>query len=193
MYRRLVGILILLLAFFSGMHLVAAGIFDGFDTSKIQNSSINIGTSTDSNVIEVSRDVGMRVLMAVRLVISGFALIYMVLIGAYMVTYSENEDRVKSQRNQITYALIGFLFLNIPSTLYTLFFERSTPSTITIGSETTFDFLDMAALSGAGGFIPMLIGFFEIFIFGIAIATFTWGFFRLILSGGNEEIQKKAK
>lgn len=48
-------------------------------------------------------------------------------------------------------------------------------------------------LTGVNGFVPMVIGFFEIFIFGMAIVLFTWGFFRLILSGGDEEVQKKAK
>lgn len=57
---------------------------------------------------------------------------------------------------------------------------------------TTIEFWDQATLLG-NGFIPSLISFFEIFIFGIAILTFTWGFFRLLMSGGNEEIQKKAR
>ena len=39
----------------------------------------------------------------------------------------------------------------------------------------------------------MLTSFFEVFIFGVAIVTFTWGLFRLIMSGGDEEKQKMAK
>ncbi len=50
--------------------------------------------------------------------VSGFALVFMVMIGVYMVVFSENEERVKTQRRQIVYTLIGFLFLNIPGIVY---------------------------------------------------------------------------
>lgn len=53
--------------------------------------------------------------------ISGIALIYLVMIGAYMILGSDSEETIKHQRKQITYALIGFLFLNIPSAIYTIF------------------------------------------------------------------------
>lgn len=49
------------------------------------------------------------------------ALIYLVMIGVNMIVYSENEERIKSQRKQIFYALMGFLFLNIPGVIYTAF------------------------------------------------------------------------
>jgi hypothetical protein len=62
-----------------------------------------------------------------------------------------------------------------------------------IGDGATVEFWDTSTLTGLNGIVPMIMGFFEIFIFGIAVLTLTWGFFRLILSGGDEEIQKKAK
>lgn len=66
-----------------------------------------------------------------------------------MITYSENEDRIKSQKNQITYALIAFLFLNIPGMLYSAFFDgTSKPGNTTIGDSVAFDFLDLNALTG---------------------------------------------
>lgn len=43
------------------------------------------------------------------------------------------------------------------------------------------------------GFAGNLIRFFQVFIFGIAVLMFTWGFFSLIVSGGDEEKLKKAK
>ncbi|MFZ2256318.1 MAG: hypothetical protein WAW30_07345 [Patescibacteria group bacterium] len=49
-----------------------------------------------------------------KVVVSGFALVFMVMVGVYMVVFSENEERVKTQRKQIVYILIGFLFLNVP-------------------------------------------------------------------------------
>lgn len=35
-----------------------------------------------------------------------------------MVIFSDNEERVKTQRRQVVYVLIGFLFLNIPGFIY---------------------------------------------------------------------------
>jgi glucose uptake protein GlcU len=67
---------------------------------------------------EVGQSFGFRMLALAKIVISGFALIYMVLIGVYMVVFSENEEKVKTQRKQIVYTLIGFLFLNIPGLIY---------------------------------------------------------------------------
>ena len=50
----------------------------------------------------------------------------MVMIGVYMVVFSENEEKVKTQRKQITYTLIAFLFLNVPGLLY----EVMSPSSV---------------------------------------------------------------
>lgn len=55
------------------------------------------------------------------MVIAGFALIYLVMIGVYMILGSDNEETVKTQRKQIYYALVGFVFLNIPSFIYQIF------------------------------------------------------------------------
>ena len=67
-----------------------------------------------NNVVDIGQSFGMRILGLMKVVVSGFALIFMVMIGVYMVVFSENEERIKTQRRQIVYVLIGFLFLNIP-------------------------------------------------------------------------------
>jgi hypothetical protein len=43
------------------------------------------------------------------------------------------------------------------------------------------------------GFVGQIANFFRVFAYGIAILMFTWGFFRLILSSGDEEQIKNAK
>jgi Type IV secretion system pilin len=193
--RTSLGIIILLIVSF-GLSVHAGILPDGTD-DPIRSVSIGISTPATSSIFDVSRDVWLRILTAIRLVVSGFALIYLVLIGVYMIVFSETEERVKSQKNQIIYALIGFFFLNIPWLVYTVFFGSlsSTPSVSTrsIWSGLSTDLWDTTALSGASGFIPQIISFFEVFIFWVAILMFSWGFFRLILSWGDEEIQKKAK
>jgi hypothetical protein len=43
------------------------------------------------------------------------------MIGVNMIAFSDSEERIKAQKNQIAYALIGFLFLNVPGAVYTVF------------------------------------------------------------------------
>lgn len=38
-----------------------------------------------------------------------------------MVVFSESEERIKTQKRQIVYVLIGFLFINIPGLAYQVF------------------------------------------------------------------------
>ncbi len=64
-----------------------------------------------------------KILGIAKLFISGIALIYLVLIGVYMVVFSENEERVKTQKKQLIYTLVGFLFLNVPGVAYQIFFS----------------------------------------------------------------------
>ncbi len=169
----------------------AAGILpSGSET--IKNDSITVDISGNKNdPIEASRSLGIRILSAAKVVVSGFALLYIVMIGVYMIVFSDNEDRIKSQRKQIVYVLVGFLFLNIPGTLYDIFF---TGAKDTIGDGTpNLSFWNTDRLTGGSGVVPMITGFFEVFIFGVAIASFTYGLLRMIMSGWDEERQKAAK
>lgn len=183
-----------LMTFVSFAH---AGIL-GWLEGDIKSVSIEVGASSNSSDLFVaSRDLGLRLLTVARLVISGFALIYLVLIWVYMIVFSETEDRIKTQRKQITYALMGFLFLNLPWLVYTIFFGNLGGSpglnSTAVWTDLISDLWNINNLNGSGGFVPMITGFFQIFIFGVAIIMFTWWFFRLILSGGDEEVQKQAK
>ncbi len=47
------------------------------------------------------------------------------MIGVHMILGSDNEETVKTQRKQMVYAMIGFIFLNIPGFNYTVFFHES--------------------------------------------------------------------
>jgi Type IV secretion system pilin len=130
----------------------------------------------------------------VRIVISGFALIYLVMIGVYIIIGSDSEETVKTQRKQITYALIGFLFLNIPGFVYTIFAPSSSGSIAPIDdwSRTTTSSVFWNT-AGFEGIIGNMIAFLRVFVFGAAVTMFTWGLFNLLVSGGDDEKKKKAK
>lgn len=83
----------------------------------ISENSILV-TTTGTDATEITQSFGLKILGLLKIVISGFALIFMVMIGAYMVIFSENEERIKTQRRQIVYVLVAFLFLNIPGFVY---------------------------------------------------------------------------
>lgn len=72
--------------------------------------------------INIARDnIGLKLLSFARMIISGFALIYMVLMGVYMVIYSDDEGETTKQKRQLTNVLVAFLFLNIPAVIYNIF------------------------------------------------------------------------
>ena len=162
-------------------------------TSQIINNSIGVTVATDGS-INSAKDFGFRILGVIRIVISGIALVYLVMIGVYIILGSDNEETVKTQRKQITYALIGFLFLNIPGFVYTIFAPSSVGSIGTVDnwSSTTGSTLFWNT-AGFEGIVGNMIAFLRVFAFGVAVTMFTWGLFNLLVSGGDDEKKKQAK
>ena len=160
-----------------------------------------IGSKSIGGLGEISwtswwaQEFGFRILSFLKLVVSGFALIYLVMIWVYMILYSDTEDRIKTQRKQIIYTLVGFIFLNIPGMVWTLF----RPDEVKGSVDATVNWSNISGGSifwstyGFDGLIGDFIGFLRVFAYGAAIITFTWGAFRLIMSGGDDEKQKTAK
>lgn len=66
---------------------------------------------------------------------SGFALIYIVLIGVSMIIYSDDEGQIAKQKKQILYAGFAFLFLTVPDLAYRIFMGEQ--KTINAGGEWT--------------------------------------------------------
>lgn len=162
-------------------------------TSDIE--SVSIGTSLSTNgSIDGLKTFWFQLLGIMRMAIAGIALVYLVLIGVYMVIGADSEETVKTQRKQITYALIGFLFLNIPSFVYTIFF----PENVSGGLDGANDWSSIYGwffwdTAGFEGIVGNLIAFLKVFIFGVAVLMFTWWLFNLILSAGDDEKKKKAR
>ncbi len=161
----------------------------------IQAPSITI-TPTSWDGITILQDFGFKILAFLKLFVSGIALLYLVLIGAYMIVYSENEEKIKTQRKQIIYALMGFLFLNIPGTIYTVFLP-SDKSGWQLDMTTSFNDISSTSLFwdtyGFDWVIGSLVAFFRVFIFAVAVVMFTWWLFRLLVSAGDDEARKQGK
>lgn len=163
---------------------------------QIAKGSITVIGADSANSVDAVKGFGLRILGILRMVIAGVALIYLVMIGAHMILGSDNEETVKTQRKQIYYALIGFVFLNIPSLIYQVFSPETAGNGNFIGQPpswgaTTGSFFWNTA--GYDGMIGNLIAFLRVFAFGIAVTMFTWGAFSLITSGADDEKRKQSK
>ncbi len=165
------------------------------DTANVISTGSIVIAPVNTDAISIINNFWLRVLGFLKSFISGVALIYLVIIWAYMVVYSENEEKIKSQRKQIVYAIIGFLFLNIPGTIYTAFFVQQSwkaIDTATSWSEiiTYMPFWELSAFSSWGVFTNF-IAFLKVFIFWVAVLMFTWWLFRMIISAWDEESRKQ--
>ena len=159
----------------------------------IADSSIKIGGEFwQSRGVDEIRRTGFSFLMLAKVIISGFALIYIVLIGAYMVIYSEDESTIAKQKMQIMYAMIGFLFLNIPTLIYDVFVNPDAPNMIT--NSWTSNEQNGLLWNGdnLAKFWDALMKFFRVLVFIVAVGMFTWSAFTLIISRGKDEYKKNA-
>ena len=191
MKRLLLNIWVILIALLASYvsYSFAALTIPGGDI--IPSASI-IVSADGSTVEEVGQSFWLKILWLMKIVVSGFALIFMVMIGANMVIMSESEERIKTQRRQIVYVLVGFLFLNIPGVVYEVISPASaSENTIGVGSWSSTGTLWYTAW--LQWLTWSLFGFFRVFAYGVAILMLSWGFFRLILSSGDEERVKAAK
>jgi Type IV secretion system pilin len=194
MRKIILSILLILSAFLCANALFAAWVEIPWG-SIIEKPSIGVEIKW-WDIISSGRDFAFRILWLLKVVVSGFALIYIVLIGVYMVVFSENEERVKMQRKQFIYTLIGFLFLNIPWVVYTAFNPENKGGGFIGNTNNWSDVTGGSVFWDAywfEGFFGNLIAFLRVFVFGIAILTLTWGIFKLIVSAGDDEKQKEAK
>ncbi len=193
MFRQFLSLLIVILGCSTALLLTTYGAVEIPGSEKIIEGSILVGSSGGDSVT-AAKDFGFRILGVLRIVVSGFALIYLVMIGVYMILGSDSEETIKTQRKQITYALVGFLFLNIPNFIYEIF---APGSGATIGQPDNWSASSGGSIfwntAGFEGVIGNLIAFFRVFAFGVAVLMFTWGLFELLVSGGDDEKKKKAK
>lgn len=170
---------------------ILASLFIGFDFANAQlnipgaDKFADVSINSDKN-FDISGDnpgagllsFGGSILGIAKTVISGFALIYIVLIGVYMIIYSDDEGKLKQQKQQLLYVIFGFIFLNIPSAIYQLFMRNSTGRTLEEGEWSNINanspFWNTDGVFGLNGFLADIVGFLKVFAFIAAVIMFTW-------------------
>ena len=130
----------------------------------------------------------LRALHTVKVVISFLAVIYIVYAGTMMVVAMGDEKTISSQKRQLMYTLVAFLFVNIPGEIYTLFAKKEVSSVtqnvsgnytanITSGSNIFMNFFEWNSTVEDG-----ILSFFRIGIIGASVFMFTLAAFHLITS-----------
>lgn len=134
-----------------------------------------------------------------KVLVSFLAVIYIVYSGTMMVMAMGDEKVITTQKRQLMYTLVAFLFVNIPGEIYALFARKQVSSvtqnlsgsytnSVTSGSNIFINFFEWNSTVENG-----ILSFFRVGIIGAAIFMFTLAAFELITSGGSEEKTKHAK
>ena len=79
-----------------------------------------MGVSAGGNTAEKVNSAGRSILSTAKVILNGLAVIFIVYSGIMMVIAYGAEGELTKQKNQLTYALVAFLFVNIPGQIYNL-------------------------------------------------------------------------
>lgn len=162
-------------------------------------SSVATGPIAGTDSLDKLQTGGLKVLHSVKVFISFLAVIYIVYAGAMLVMAMGDDKAISTQKRQLMYSLVAFLFVNIPGEIYALFARKQVSSVtqnlsgsytdnVTTGSNIFINFFEWNSTVENG-----ILSFFRIGIIGAAIFMFTLAAFNLITSGGSEEKTKIAK
>lgn len=101
-----------------------ASVFQLGTWDQVKESSMDVSTlSNDPN--QGIQTLAIRILGTIKVVLSSLVIVFLVYAGANMIlAMGSDDEKISSSRNQIWYAAIGLLFINIPGTLYDVFYTR---------------------------------------------------------------------
>ncbi len=186
---------ILLLIVLMGMTMLpfgaSAGVQDIPGAYELNEVSMDpFGRDGDSTGEKVS-SAAFKMLTTAKVILNGIAVIYIVYIGTMMIIAFGDDGELSKQKKQLMYALVAFLFVNIPGQIYNVFtFQESgadvnrltqsvTSTTYTAkGSSNIFINLLQWDSTVEGG----VIGFVRVAVIGLAVFYFTLAGFKLLVS-----------
>jgi hypothetical protein len=88
-------------------------------------SAVSTGPIAGVDSLDKIQSGMLKVLHTAKVVISFLAIIYIVYAGTMMVIAMGDEKSISSQKRQLMYSLIAFLFVNIPGEIYAIFSGKS--------------------------------------------------------------------
>lgn len=162
--------------------------------------SVSANAARGYTIDEKANNAGLSLIKSVKVVVSALAVLYLVYVGIMMVVANGGEESLTKNKRQIMYALVAFLFINIPGQIYSLFGPKnavdistgnSTSSYVHVQQTGTNVFVNFTNWDGTveGG----ILMFVRIAVIGAAIFLFVLSGLKLIASGGSEDSIKEAK
>lgn len=163
-------------------------------------TSVSTNAARGNSVEEKANNAALSVIKTAKVIVSALAVLYLVYAGIMMVVANGAEESLIKHRRQIMYAIVAFLFINIPGQLYALFGPKSAvdisygntnPSYLNVQKTGSNMFVNFANWDGTveGG----VMMFIRVAVVGAAIFLFVMAGLKLISSGGSEESVKEAK
>lgn len=118
-FKKILIFISLLFALFASNY-TFAGVIDipaGDWVSKLQG--VSMAASTSDNFTDNVNNIGKNILRTFKLIISALMVVYLVYVWAEMIMAMWKDDEALSKsKRQLRYALVAFLFINIPGTIY---------------------------------------------------------------------------
>ncbi len=84
-------------------------------------STTSMGPLAGESTVEKVGNAGRNILSTAKVIVNGLAVIFIVYAGIMMVIAYGDEGELSKQKSQLVYAVIAFLFVNIPGQLYNVF------------------------------------------------------------------------
>jgi hypothetical protein len=180
----------------------SASVFASVDLNSVAPgvASVSAGTVAGGNIDDKAVYGALSVIRTAKTVISALAITYLAYVGIMMVIARGGEDELSKQKRQLMYALVAFLFLNIPGSIYAVFGNKRTldvsyadtngsfTNVQTTGSNIFVNFFEWDGTVENG-----ILMFVRVGLVGVSVFLFTLAGFRLIAGGGSEETIKEAK
>lgn len=165
-------------------------------------SDTSIQVSTDNDIVTSINNTGFQVLTIAKAILEWALLIYIVYIWVQMVmSLWTNEESLSSSKRQIWYAIIGFIFVNIPASLYNAF-SKNNYGTLN-GRSSYSSWFKTPWNNDSNVFIDIfdfgqtlngdIIWFLEVAIWAMAIFMIVLTGLQVIGARGREEVLTEAK
>ncbi|EKD66165.1 MAG: hypothetical protein ACD_49C00060G0007 [uncultured bacterium (gcode 4)] len=138
-----------------------------------------------------------NILHSLKMVLGGIALIYIIYIWIQMIMSMWADEKLSTAKRQLLYALVAFIFINIPGQLYDIFSwkERNVTDISNFTDVTNqgtwnmfINFFNWNSTVEGG-----ILGFVKIFVAAISIYMFVFSGLSYMSSNGKDDIKKKAK
>lgn len=136
-----------------------------------------------------------------KMMLNGIAVFYVMYIGVMMVISYANEDQISKAKTQIWYAIVAFVFINIPGQIASLFTDKKVTSNVTArvgeggysGVEKGCNNVIFCPSSWTDGLGHQVMAFIELGLVAGSVFMFSLAAFKLIANRGDPEDRKAIK